>query len=146
KTGQQGIPVLSVNTRAVEISVYRVGDRNLLDTVLGYQFERNISPYQAEQLASERGHKVWSGELAITPHLNTEVTTAFPVSEALGDLKPGVYVMTARPRELVANDYDQQATQWFIVSDLGLTAYSGHDGIDVFVHSLATAESGADVE
>ncbi len=27
----------------------------------------------------------------------------------------------------------------FIVSDLGLTAYSGQDGVDVFIHSLATA-------
>ena len=40
----------------------------------------------------------------------------------------------------MSNDYDQRASQWFIVSDLGLTAYSGHDGIDVFVHSLASAE------
>jgi uncharacterized protein YfaS (alpha-2-macroglobulin family) len=146
RTGQQGIPVLSVNTKAVDVSVYRVGDRNLLDTVLGYQFERNISRYQAEQLASERGQKVWNGELAVSPKLNTEVTTAFPVKEALGELKPGVYAMTARPKELIDNDYEQRATQWFIVSDLGLTAYSGHRGIDVFVHSLASAEADADVE
>ena len=32
------------------------------------------------------------------------------------------------------------ATQWFIVSDLGLTAFSGNDGIHVFVNSLATTE------
>ena len=146
RTGQRGIPVLSVNTKAVEISVYRVGDRNLLDTVLGYQFERNLSQYQAEQLASERGEKVWSGELAIAPKLNVEVATAFPVGQAVGNLKPGVYAMTARPKELVANDYDQRATQWFIVSDLGLTAYSGHDGVDVFIHSLASAEPDAGVE
>jgi alpha-2-macroglobulin len=31
------------------------------------------------------------------------------------------------------------ATQWFIVSDLGLTAFSGKDGIHVFVRSLASA-------
>ena len=54
--------------------------------------------------------------------------------------------MTAAPKDAVANDYDQLATQWFIVSDLGLTAYSGHDGIDVFVHSLASAEPSGAVE
>ncbi len=91
-------------------------------------------------MANERGAKVWSGELAVTPKLNTEVATAFPVDQALGDLKPGVYVMTAAPKDLVSNDYDQRASQWFIVSDLGLTAYSAHDGIDVFIHSLASAE------
>ncbi len=140
RTGQRGIPVLSVNTSAVVLSVYRVGDRNLLDTVLGFDFQRNLSQYDAERLANERGAKVWSGELAVVPKLNTEVATAFPVDQALGDLKPGVYMMTAAPKDLVSNDYDQRASQWFIVSDLGLTAYSGHDGIDVFIHSLASAE------
>ena len=140
RTGQRGIPVLSVNTSAVVLSVYRIGDRNMIDTVLGYDFQRNLSQYDAERMANERGAKVWSGELAITPKLNTEVATAFPVDQALGDLKPGVYVMTAAPKDLVSNDYDQRASQWFIVSDLGLTAYTGHDGIDVFIHSLASAE------
>ena len=146
RTGQRGIPVLSVNTSAVLLSVYRVGDRNLIDTVLGYDFQRNLSQYQAEQLANERGAKVWSGELTVAPKLNTEVATAFPVDQALGDLKPGVYLMTAAPKDVVSNDYDQRASQWFIVSDLGLTAYSGHDGIDVFVHSLASAEPSGFVE
>ena len=140
RTGQRGIPVLSVNSSTVAISVYRIGDRNLLDTVLGNDFQRNLSQYDAERIASENGSKVWSGELAVMPMLNTEVATAFSVDQALGDLKAGVYVMTATPKEVVANDYGQRASQWFIVSDLGLTAYSGHDGIDVFIHSLASAE------
>ena len=54
--------------------------------------------------------------------------------------------MTAAPKDAISNDYDQLATQWFIVSDLGLTAYSGHDGIDVFIHSLASAEPNGSVE
>ena len=140
RIGQRGIPVLSVNTSAIVLAVYRIGDRNLIDTVLGYDFQRNLNQYDADRLASERGAKVWSGELSVTPKLNTEVTTAFPVDEALGNLKPGVYVMTAKAKDQLENDYGQRATQWFIVSDLGLTAYSGHDGIDVFIHSLASAE------
>ena len=32
------------------------------------------------------------------------------------------------------------ATQWFIVSDLGLAAFSGNDGIHVFVNSLASTD------
>jgi len=140
KTGQRGIPVLSVNTSTVVLSVYRIGDRNLIETMLGYDFQRNLSRYQAENIASERGVKVWSGELTVTPQLNAEVTTAFPVEEALKSIGPGVYAMTASPKEQVTEDYDQLATQWFIVSDLGLTAYTTHDGVDVFIHSLASAQ------
>ena len=146
RTGQRGIPVLSVNTKAVGLSIYRIGDRNLVDTLLGYDFQRNLSSYQAERLANERGAKVWSGELAVEPKLNTEVTTAFPLDQAVKDLGAGVYAMTAEPKDAVSNEYGQQATQWFIVSDLGLTAYNTHDGIDVFIHSLATADPRASVE
>jgi uncharacterized protein YfaS (alpha-2-macroglobulin family) len=141
RTGQRGIPVLSVNTAGVALSLYRIGDRNLIETVLGYDFQRNLSRYQAERIGSEQGAKVWSGELVVEQKLNTEVTTAFPVGDVLKDLVPGVYAMTATPTGTISDDYGQLATQWFIVSDLGLTAYSGQDGIDVFVHSLASAEA-----
>jgi len=146
RAGQRGIPVLSVNTKAVALSIYRIGDRNLVDTLLGYDFQRNLSRYQAERLANERGVKIWGGELAVESKLNTEVTTAFPLDQALKDLGPGVYAMTAEPKDVVSNEYGQQATQWFIVSDLGLSAYTAHDGIDVFIHSLASAEPRGSVE
>ncbi len=146
KNGQRGIPVLSVNSSAAKISIYRIGDRNLIDTVLGYQFQRNLGSYEAERLGNEQGEKVWSGELKIEPKLNTEVVTAFPVEQAVGPLKPGVYAMTASPKEAPPNDYGALATQWFIVSDLGLTAYNGHDGIDVFINSLATTEPRGETE
>ncbi|HET8972497.1 MAG TPA: alpha-2-macroglobulin, partial [Pseudolabrys sp.] len=146
RTAQRGIPVLSVNTQAVALSIYRIGDRNLIDTLLGYDFQRNLSRYQAERLGNERGAKVWSGEFAVESKLNAEVTTAFPLDQAVKDLSPGVYVMTAEPKDAVTNDYGQQATQWFVVSDLALTAYTTHDGIDVFVHSLAMADPRGSVE
>src|SRR5262249_11464007 len=73
--------------------------------------------------------------------------TAFPVDEAIGNLAPGVYVMTAEPAgPKKDDDYAEAATQWFIVSDLGLTAFSGHDGIHVFVNSLASATATTQTE
>lgn len=139
KAGQRGIPVLSVNTAAVRIEIYRVSDRNLIDAVMGRDFQRNLDRYDLDRLGRERGYKVWEGELATEMKLNAEVTTAFPIDEAVGTLAPGVYAMAAAPKGPVANDFEEQATQWFVVSDLGLTALSGQDGINVFVHSLASA-------
>ena len=65
RTGQRGIPVVSVNTAAIDLSIYRIGDRNLLDTVLGYDFQRTLSRNEAERIASTRGVKLWSCELAV---------------------------------------------------------------------------------
>ncbi len=141
RTGQRGIPLVSVNTPAVNINVFRIGDRNLINTVIGGDFQRTLSRYELSDLGDERGVKVWSGEIATATTLNQDVITAFPVDQALGDLQPGVYVMTAAAKS-PGNDEDSSlATQWFIVSDMGLTAFSGNDGIHVFVNSLASTEA-----
>ncbi len=148
RTGQRGIPVVSVNTASVSIAVYRIGDRNLIETVLGNDFRRNLDANDARQLGVERGQEVWKGELKVESQLNADVTTAFPVEQAVGELKPGVYVMTASATKPNSNEesYEQLATQWFIVSDLGLTAFSGNDGVNAFVHSLGSAEPRAGLE
>ena len=141
RTGQRGIPLVSVNTPAVSVNVFRIGDRNLINTVVGSDFQRALSKYELSDLGDERGVKVWTGELATAPTLNQDVTTAFPVDQALGELQPGVYVMTAEAKGPGSDSDGSLATQWFIVSDLGLTAYSGNDGIHVFVNSLASTEA-----
>jgi hypothetical protein len=146
RTGQRGIPVVSVNTKAVAIGIYRIGDRNLIDTVLGSDFQRNLYRYEIERLTERRGAKVFDGELAVEQTLNTEVTTAFPVDQAIGAMAPGVYLMTAAAKGVAADDDSEMSSQWFIVSDLGLSALSGHDGINVFVNSLATTETKPQVE
>jgi uncharacterized protein YfaS (alpha-2-macroglobulin family) len=146
RTGQRGIPLVSVNTTALKVDVFRIGDRNLINTVIDSDFQRPLSRYQLSDLGNERGLKVWSGELATETTLNQDVTTAFPVDHALGDLQPGVYVMTAAVKGPGSDDDGQLATQWFIVSDLGVAAFSGNDGIHVFVNSLASTEAVARAE
>ena len=146
RTGQRGIPLVSVNTPAVTVNVFRIGDRNLINTVVDSDFQRALNRYELSSLGNERGVKVWSGELATATTLNQDVTTAFPVDQALGGLQPGVYVMTAAAKGPGSDDDSQLATQWFIVSDLGLTAFSGNDGIHVFVNSLASTDAVAGAE
>jgi alpha-2-macroglobulin len=146
RTGQQGIPLVSVNTPAVKVNVFRIGDRNLINTVIDNDFQQSISKYQLSNLGDERGVKVWTGELATATTLNQEVVTAFPVDQAVGELQPGVYVMTAAPKDPGSDDDYQLATQWFIVSDLGIAAFSGNDGIHVFVNSLASTAAVANAE
>ena len=144
RNGQRGIPLVSVNTPSVSIDVFRIGDRNLINTVIDGDFQRALSRYELSSLGDERGVKVWSGQLATATTLNQDVTTAFPVDEALGAMQPGIYVMTASakgPGSDSSGDDGGLATQWFIVSDLGLTAFSGNDGIHVFVNSLASTEA-----
>jgi len=145
RTGQRGIPLVSVNTPSVSVNVFRIGDRNLIDTVIHGDFQRALSRYELSNLGDERGVKVWSGQLSTAMTLNQDVTTAFPVDEALGVMQPGIYAMSAAANG-PGDDDGLLATQWFIVSDLGLAAFSGNDGIHVFVNSLASTEAVAKAE
>jgi len=135
--GQQGIPLVSINTAAVSIEIYRIGDRNLAQTLQNDDLSRQLSVWDVETIQNRNGEKIYAGELPVTSKLNAEVTTAVPVGDAVGTLKPGAYVMVAKPLLKSAGHENQVATQWFIVSDLGLTAFSGSDGIHAFVRSLA---------
>jgi alpha-2-macroglobulin len=154
RAGQRGVPIISVNTGSVAVEIYRISDRNLVETITGYgyargDFQKSLDRSDIGRLAESRGVTVWKGDLAVNASArNAEVTTAFPVDQAIGDLKAGVYVMVAQPQEMknVDNNSDSLATQWFIVSDLGLTAFSGNDGIHAFVHSLASTDAKSGVE
>jgi uncharacterized protein YfaS (alpha-2-macroglobulin family) len=146
RTGQQGIPLITVNTDLVKVTIYRIGDRALIDNVLGYEFERNLYSYSLDEIADQKGEKVWTGELKVEKELNQEITTAFPIMEAVPTLQPGVYLLAARPANVAGDDYGERTTQWFIVSDLGLTEFSGTDGIHAYVNSLASTAPLKDVE
>jgi uncharacterized protein YfaS (alpha-2-macroglobulin family) len=138
--GQQGIPLVSVNTDKVNVEVYRVGDRSLAQTLQSGDFAKQVSTYDTNNLKERTGARVYSGEMAVATRLNEDVTTAFPIAEAIPKLQPGVYVLTANAATKKEDEsYRQLATQWFIVSDLGLTALNGDDGMHIFVRSLAGA-------
>ncbi|MBV9393678.1 MAG: alpha-2-macroglobulin family protein [Methylobacteriaceae bacterium] len=155
RVGQEGIPVISINTRKIAVDILRIGDRNLLSAVHSDDFLAQLGTYRLKQYVNEKATKIWSGTMDTASELNKDETTAFPVLEAVGKLEPGVYVMVARAGEqkpLVpgndSEDYDddQKATQWFTVSDLGLTTFAGADGIHVLVRSLASAQPLAGIE
>ena len=119
RSGQQGIPLVTVNTDLVKVTIYRIGDRALIDNVLGYEFERNLYSYSLDEIADQKGEKVWDGELKVEKELNQEITTAFPIMDAVPEMQPGVYLLAARPADVPGDDYGERTTQWFIVSDLG---------------------------
>ncbi len=158
RTGQQGIPVTAINTNAVKIQIYSIGDRRLIQEVLEGNFAQQIEGYVANRIKNANGRLLWTGAMPVKGKLNEEVTVAFPIDELLPNLKPGLYVMTGQPDDgkekaadddgngFNADDYNTRATQWFVVSDLGLTVMNGADGVHVFLRSLADAAPKSDVE
>ena len=140
-----GLPITSVNAETAELMIYRIGDRSIATAVRDGIFQGNLSQYGAEDIADRVGEQVWTGEVDLAQGQPNElITTAIPVAEALGQMEPGAYVITARIAKGGDEYWDDVATQWFIVTDLGLTTIEGDDGVHAFVRGLADAQPIAD--
>ncbi|PQO22802.1 PAN domain-containing protein [Rhodobacteraceae bacterium WD3A24] len=143
--GDLALPVETVNTDALELELMRVSDRNLVRAIRDDQLARPLSRWEEMQFSEEMATEVWEGEAEVGMDLNAEVTTRLPLAEVMGDLPTGVYVLHAAVPGTDPFDVPA-ATQWFVVSDLGLSTMQGADGLHVVVRSLETADARADVE
>src|SRR5690606_33042470 len=129
-TARRGIPIVSVNTESADLKLYRIGDRNVVSLLTSSQFLTQMNDYGAAKIEQESGELVWQGTIDLGQELNKDVVTSFPVEEALPTRKPGVYVLMAQAANTVSQGWDSKATQWFVVSDIGLSTYAGTDGLN----------------
>ncbi len=145
-SARQGIPLVSINSESANLELYRIGDRNIAPLLAASQFLTQMDGYTAGRVKDEIGELVWQGSVEIANEQNKEVVTSIPLQEALPTRKPGIYVMTAVSPTSVNENWDSRATQWFVVSDIGLSTFAGTDGLHVFARSLASASPLANIE
>ena len=138
-SARRGVPIVSINADAVEVELFRIGDRSLASILSDSQFLRQLDGYDAQRIRNDLGEPVWEGTLAVQSELNRETITSFPIDEAVPERKPGVYVMMARIESDQLDSWSPRATQWLVVSDIGLSTLSGTDGMHVFARSLESA-------
>ncbi|MBO0661594.1 alpha-2-macroglobulin family protein [Jiella sp. CQZ9-1] len=136
--GKTTISVVTVNVDTIDARVQRIGERGLADMLTQGQFLTNLSRWQINQISSQSGQDVWTGSVSVVRNTNTDVTTAIPIADMVPDLKPGVYVLTAQVANAMQTP-DPFATQWFVVSDIGLSTFSGSNGFDIVARSLGSA-------
>jgi len=145
-----GLGVETVNVEKIAIAVRRVSDRALArkTMVAGESAGENRYSYIWDKEDGEDvGALVWEGELEIEAARNEAATTVFPLGAALQSLKPGAYFIRARDASAGADARrPAQAWRWVMFTDMALTTYSGADGVDVFVRSIATARPVAGAE
>ncbi len=145
KTDQAALPIETVNLSEVELRLRRVSDRNLLRSIQDGYFGRPLSQWQDEHFASDIAEEVWVGSAVLQNELNRDMTTRLPLAEAIADQPVGIYALSARIAG--ADPYeDPGATQWFVLTDLGLSTMSGSDGLHVQVQGLANAKPKPGVE
>lgn len=138
------MPIETVNVDALDLTLHRLSDRNLVRALRDSFVGRPLSKYEADILDRDLAQAVWSGVGEVQNSLNRDMTTRLPLGEALKDQPPGIYVLSAAvpgqdPYEFPA------ATQWFVLTDLGLSTWSGVDGLHVAVRGLGDTGAREDV-
>ncbi|MFZ1640426.1 MAG: MG2 domain-containing protein [Candidatus Contendobacter sp.] len=147
KTSGQQLPLTSVNLDAARVRVLRVNDRNLLQQIMDRRLSNPLDGYDISRVAKNSGELLWEGTLTLASgERNQDATTAVPINEILRDPRPGIYIVAAEPVKEDPDSYENRATQWLVVSDIGLFTLRGNDGLHVFARSLATAKPLAGID
>ena len=147
KASGQQLPLTSVNLEQARVRVLRVNDRNLLQQILDRRIANPLDGQDIRRVARNSGELLWEGNLTLASgERNQEITTAVPINEILRDLQPGIYIVAAEPVQEDPDSYENRATQWLVVSDIGLFTLRGNDGLHVFARSLATARPLAGID
>lgn len=131
------LPIVAVNADVVALTLHAVSDRNILRTLQDGYFGQPLDAWQIDTLARDIAEPVWQGEAEVAREQNRAVTTRLPMAGVLAGLPPGLYALEARVAG--AGDPGLPATQWFVVSDLGLSVMTGEDGVHVVVRALTDA-------
>ena len=138
KSDNAALPVQTVNTTKLDLTLYQVTDRNMLRAIQDSYFGWPMQEYTEGYFAETVGESIWTGTATVAQEVNKDVTTRLPLAEALKDRPAGIYALKAAVPGV--DPYTvAPGWQWFVVSDLGLTTLSGVDGLHVFVRSLGTA-------
>ncbi|MBL8834726.1 MAG: alpha-2-macroglobulin family protein [Alphaproteobacteria bacterium] len=152
RESEQGVPINTINVDRLRVNVYRVTDRGIGSLSRYERFQRSLDQWAIRNLVRENVVQVWQGEMAVQAVRNANVTTLFPIRQAVTERRPGIYLIVARnaasertrPRSSGDDEEDESsdptlAGQWVIETDIGITTFDAADGLNVFARSLNTA-------
>lgn len=140
-----GLPIETVNVDQVRVTVSRVNDRALFEKSLdqGETAGQGRNTYLwGRRSADDVSTEIWSGTMDVTRAQNVPVVTVFPMTDIIGDLDFGAYVVRIEDaRDLAQGSGPPASTiRWIMVTDLALTAYRGEHGLDVTLRSLQSGQ------
>lgn len=125
------LPLTIVNIEQLEIEVIRVDPRSL--TTLGSLFQQ-LNVYSSNYLRDWQGESLGKHTLTVRAAPNQEEHLQLDLGRLFKDVSPGLYVATFRSPQLEQANWENQPTQWFLRSNLGVTLYSGQQESRVEFH------------
>jgi hypothetical protein len=136
RRSHQTIGIATTNLRSVDLTLMHLSEADTLPILLS-----------GDVGVSTASEPLWHGPLAISgtdghgsPGPGEKVITPFDVMAVAGGLQPGVYVLTANAPPFV------HESMWFTISNLGIEAFTGQDGVSAQVRLLSEGAPAQNVE
>lgn len=137
KTGDENIPIRSINVKTVGLELYQINDRNLTP-YLSTNRRRALDRGDLRSLEDDWGKKVWSGTMDLRLTNNKQETTLLPIRQILPEMLPGLYAVVIHKIDDNDTGYYDKPTQWILVTDVALTAFRSPQGLTIESRSLAS--------
>jgi uncharacterized protein YfaS (alpha-2-macroglobulin family) len=141
RIGNDGLPIRSVNVRKIEIRIFRMSDDNLRSSLSPLP----LTVDEVRNFAPGRGERIWEGAVDVKGDANRDTLTMLPLEQTIGALKPGLYV-AAIAAAGTPTDGQVLPTQYFTVSDLGLSAFRGPSSLLIAARSLSSAAASPGID
>jgi uncharacterized protein YfaS (alpha-2-macroglobulin family) len=140
------VGLAAVNVERVEMRVLRVAERGLIGGLRAWQPGEEFDGWQAEDVAETSGRLVWQGQADLPRGPRNELRRiALPLPDALAAAAPGLYVLWLRAPGAGGGQDGPTAALPLFVTDLGLTAWRGADGLAAQVRGFSDARPRAGV-
>ena len=130
RTGMAHV-VRSVNVAATRLTLYKIADKKLFSGAWQQNKQMNLSPSESLYFSKQNGKVVFESDLVFgdSPNKDQTLVAPLPIEK---DLAPGLYYLAATPTGEAEKNPGLFAGQWFLVSDLRLSAVRLDGGVQVF--------------
>ena len=138
--GQESrIGVATVNIQAVTMRVIRVAERNLVPLRRDWTPGEAIESWSADSISEDLGRILWEGRAELQRvEPNRTHRAILPLPDVMRSAGPGAYLIVLRNADERRGRGEASALPFF-VTDLGLTAWRGTDGLAVQARGLQGA-------
>ena len=127
------LPVRAINIDSAKATLYRIPDRNIVNH-LSHLMERAYNINSSEKLFSTTID--FNGK----SQPNQTITKNLDLTKVMPELKPGIYVLSVK-QDGALEYRDEAQDQWFIVTDIGLSAFKSEKSLVVQARAFSSAKT-----
>lgn len=143
---QESLKITTCNIDEIELHLYRISAHDLHDNNLySYIQNQNLENYKVRKLIKNNAVFLGKKQLFLPKRLNENINSVVNFKELGAKDNYGIYLLLAtKPNtdfnDPFFNDNDLYLSRLIMISNIGISAYKGDDGLTIALRSLKTAE------